>query len=130
MFVTNPTPPLAVSRLGDTVRLVTLSFFGVGAVGGGLALMAGPNGEISDSPYQRYPARRLLTTSCLAPSSSPSSASARWARPFSLGDGIGGALTDASWSEVRYSSGSLSRSSLWATATIRRCRRGIWGLGS
>jgi len=59
VFVTNPTPPLG--RFA-TAAIVLEIFLGVGAVGGGLALMAGPNGEIipipvsalSGSPFANY----------------------------------------------------------------------------
>ena len=59
MFVANPTPPLGGFA---TAAIVLEMFLGVGAVGGGLALMAGPNGEIlpipvsalSGSPFADY----------------------------------------------------------------------------
>ena len=57
--VTKPTPPLG--RFAVTAIALEI-FLGVGAVGGGLALMAGPNGEIlplpvsalSGSPFANY----------------------------------------------------------------------------
>ena len=59
MFVTKPTPPLG--RFAATAIALEI-FLGLGAVGGGLALMAGPNGEIlpipvsalSGSPFANY----------------------------------------------------------------------------
>ena len=59
MFVTNPTPPLG--RFAAAAIVLEI-FLGVGAVGGGLALMAGPNGEnlpipvsaLSGSPFANY----------------------------------------------------------------------------
>ena len=59
MFVTNPTPPLG--RFAAAAIVLEI-FLGVGAAGGGLALMAGPNGEIlpipvaalSGSPFANY----------------------------------------------------------------------------
>ena len=59
MFVTKRTPPLA--RFAAAAIVLEI-FLGVGAVGGGLALMAGPNGEIlpipvsllSASPFANY----------------------------------------------------------------------------
>lgn len=59
MFVTNPTPPFG--RFAAAAIVLEI-FLGVGAVGGGLALMAGPNGEIlpipvsalSGSPFANY----------------------------------------------------------------------------
>ena len=59
MFVTKPTPPLG--RFAAAAIVLEI-FLGVGAVGGGLALMAGPNGEIlpipvsalSGSPFANY----------------------------------------------------------------------------
>jgi hypothetical protein len=57
--VTKPTPPLG--RLARTAIALDI-LLGVGAVGGGLALLAGPNGEIlplpvsalSGSPFANY----------------------------------------------------------------------------
>lgn len=59
MGVTKPTPPLG--RFAATAIALEI-LLGVGAVGGGLALMAGPNGEIlplpvsalSGSPFASY----------------------------------------------------------------------------
>jgi hypothetical protein len=59
VFVTKPTPPLG--RFAATAIALEI-LLGVGAVGGGLALMAGPNGEIlplpvsalSGSPFANY----------------------------------------------------------------------------
>lgn len=59
MGVTKPTPPLG--RFAVTAIALDI-LLGVGAVGGGLALMAGPNGEIlplpvsalSGSPFANY----------------------------------------------------------------------------
>jgi hypothetical protein len=72
--VTKPTPPLG--RFAATA--ITLEILlGVGAVGGGLALMAGPNGEIlplpvsalSGSPFASYfvPGAILFTILGLGP---------------------------------------------------------------
>ena len=59
MFVTKPTPPLG--RFAAAAIALEI-FLGLGAAGGGLALMAGPNGEIlpipvaalSGSPFANY----------------------------------------------------------------------------
>ena len=59
MGVTMPTPPLG--RFAATAIALEI-LLGVGAVGGGLALMAGPNGEIlplpvsalAGSPFANY----------------------------------------------------------------------------
>ena len=59
MLVTKQTPPLG--RFAAAAIVLEI-FLGVGAVGGGLALMAGPNGEIlpipvsalSGSPFANY----------------------------------------------------------------------------
>jgi hypothetical protein len=59
MFVMTPTSPLG--RFAAAAIVLEI-FLGVGAVGGGLALMAGPNGEIlpipvsalSGSPFANY----------------------------------------------------------------------------
>ena len=59
MFVTKTTPPLGLFAV---TAIVLEIFLGLGAVGGGLALMAGPNGEIlpdprigvSGSPFANY----------------------------------------------------------------------------
>jgi hypothetical protein len=59
VIVTKPTPPL--SRFAAAAIVLEI-FIGAGAVGGGLALMAGPNGEIlpipvsalSGSPFANY----------------------------------------------------------------------------
>ena len=59
MFVAKPRPPLG--PIAATAIALEV-FLGLGAVGGGLALMAGPNGEIlpvpvsalSGSPFANY----------------------------------------------------------------------------
>lgn len=88
----------------------------------------GPMGRSFRSRYRRYPARRLPTTSYRARSYSPSSASAAGRGRPRVATASGGALADVR-SEARYSSGSWSRSQLWATPTIRRCRPLYFGLG-
>ena len=74
MRVAKPTPPLG--RFASAAIALEI-FLGVGAVGGGLALMAGPNGEIfpipvaalSGSPFANYfvPGAVLFTTLGIGP---------------------------------------------------------------
>lgn len=103
---------------------------GVGAVGGGIALMAGPNGAIlplpvsalAGSPFTDYfvPGAILFTVLGLGPLAA---AALAWRlhplAPF-LSFAVGGALLV--WLP--------SRSPSWATATIRRCSLSISDSGS
>jgi hypothetical protein len=74
LFVTKPTPPLG--RFAATAIALEI-FLGMGSAGGGLALMAGPNGEIlpipvsalSGSPFSNYfvPGAILFTIRGIGP---------------------------------------------------------------
>ncbi len=57
VFVTTPTPPLG--RFAATAIALEI-FLGLGAAGGGLALMAGPTGEILPIPVSALSGSTIL----------------------------------------------------------------------
>ena len=99
MFATKPTPPLG--RFAAMAIALEI-FLGLGAAGGGLALMAGPNGEIlpipvaalSGSPFANYfvPGAILFTILGIGPLGAALLAWRRHPVALLLTFAVGGAL--------------------------------------